>query len=578
MGVDRVLHDLIADIDQLSRLYRQLFNVPQQVQDLFNRLATSQQLLSLCLTQWASASLQIDPGNEFVTGKPFSRFRSKLLDLELFLDPQYELHQSGPRCEIQNASPWFVRDDEHVHATCELFQDHLARLERDCQDFSSLLLQASPRVPSLAEYAASREPSPVLAPSESSFDSGTSTPNSTRRSRGTRAPDHLKTEEQRILEQFLAQHGVPSIAGYKRKRPSKECRSRLEEATDTCATISQLLPHPFPSPHGDFSISATPLPGLVPDLDGSNPRWVFDDLRNSLPSLSDAQFAPPYRKAKGKQPLQTVSDEQGPAGLNSDWSTSSGSFRSTASRESSIFTMASKDRTFEEGTTKIWFHRGTQLQILPIEHIEVRRLDRIKGEGIVIVSKTPSGQDVLDDLWMPSLGTNSWPFLVNAEVASTFRRREPSANLVVCFAPHPEHHPQYSFSTRDDCWDFMQAIADKTLCASLDVENIKSACTHGNAAEGGCVTIQVWDDNALNLRTLKIFRNKNTLAKQKVVEINVNCLRSPKKERGTGKLVVDFRDAKDGPTSEMKYLKIGFSNMDAETGFLHQVGVQPLLT
>lgn len=435
----------------------------------------------------------------------------------------------------------------------------------------------SPRARSGAEDAVSQSPSPTLAPSEHSIDSGTSTPNSSRGSSSARVPDHLKTEEQRILDRFVAQYSAPTIAGSKRKRPSRERRRWPDESTDLLAAFTKLLPHPFPSPNVDFAVSASPSPCLIPSLDGNNPPWVFDDIRNSLPVLPGPRSAPAHEKARGKQPVQPVLDEPGPARFILDSSSSSDSFRSMASREGSIFTVASKDRTFEEGTTKLWFHKGPQLQILPIKHIEVRRLDRIKGEGIVIVSKTPSGQDVLDDLWMPSQGTNSCPFLENAEVAGTFQRREKSAHFVVCFAPHPEHHPQYSFSSRDDCWDFLQAIADKTLCASLDVESIKSACTHGHAVEGGCKTIQVWEDDALGLKTIKFFRNKNKLAKQKVVEINVNFLRFPKKERGTGKLVVDFRDAKDALTSEMKYLKIGFSNTDAEEGFLHQIGFGSLL-
>lgn len=139
MGVDRVLHDLIVDIDQLNKLYRQLSNVPREVQQLFTHLANSRQLLALSLAQLAKSNVQIDTSNNFSSGKPFSRFRSKLLDLELFLDPQYQLHQSGVRSEIPNATRWIVRDDEHVHATCETFQDDLARLEKDCQDFFSLL-------------------------------------------------------------------------------------------------------------------------------------------------------------------------------------------------------------------------------------------------------------------------------------------------------------------------------------------------------------------------------------------------------------------------------------------------------
>jgi hypothetical protein len=139
MGVDRVLHELIADIDQLNKLYRQLFNVPQEVKDLFNHLANSRQLLALSITQLAKASFQVDPSNEFFSGKPFSRFRSKLLDLELFLDPQYQLHQSGPRSEARNVVHWVVTDDVYVHATCQTFQGYLLELEKDCQNFFSLL-------------------------------------------------------------------------------------------------------------------------------------------------------------------------------------------------------------------------------------------------------------------------------------------------------------------------------------------------------------------------------------------------------------------------------------------------------
>lgn len=139
MGVDRVLHDLIADIDQLYKLYRQLYNVPREVQDLFSSLASSRQLLALAITQLAKASLAIDPNNEFFSGKPFSRFRSKLLDLELFLDPRYQLHQSGPRSEARNVVPWAVTDADCVHETCQTFRNHLAKLDEDCQTFFSLL-------------------------------------------------------------------------------------------------------------------------------------------------------------------------------------------------------------------------------------------------------------------------------------------------------------------------------------------------------------------------------------------------------------------------------------------------------
>jgi hypothetical protein len=374
------------------------------------------------------------------------------------------------------------------------------------------------------------------------------------------------------MDRFIALYSG-SVAGSKRKRLSRERRNLPNQPAEGLGAISEDLSHAFPSPTGDFTLSATSSPRFSPYLDGSNPAWIFDDVRNSLPAIPGAMFAPSYSRNKGKKPAHLDLYPPGLVGPADTSSSSSSSFRSMPiSREGSILTVASKDRVFEEGTTKLWHHQRGSFQQLPIEHIEVRRLDLVKGQAVVIVSKSTSGQEILDDLWMPSTGTNSSPFLENSDVVTQFQRREESANFVVSFAPNRNHHPQYSFSTREDCWDFMQAITDKTLCASLDIENIKSACTHGNAVESGCETIQVWEDDTVGLKTVKFFRNKNPNAKQKVVEVNINCFREPEKEKRTGKLVFAFRDAQDGPTKEMRYLKIGFSNADAEEGFLQQVG------
>jgi hypothetical protein len=215
------------------------------------------------------------------------------------------------------------------------------------------------------------------------------------------------------------------------------------------------------------------------------------------------------------------------------------------------------------------------MQQLPIDHIEIRRVERSGGEGIVIACRTESGQEVIDDLWIPQAGTNSNPFLENSDIVTTFRQRDKNANFVICFAPNPSTHPQYSFATKADCWDFMQAIVDKTLCASLDVESIKSACTHGNSVESGCETLQIWEDPVFTIRTVKFFRNKNLYAKPRIVELNVNCFRFPDNlDRRTGKLIVQFRDGLDvtSPTKEMRYLKIAFGHPDLEEEFLQQAG------
>lgn len=139
MGVELVIRGLIADIDQLNKLYRQLHNVPHEVQKLFDLLANSRQLLALSIARLSNASSLIDPGNDAAACKLFSRFRSKLVDLELFLDPQYQLHQSGPRSELRNAVPWAVTDKHLIHDTCQTFQTHLSRLDNDCQTLFSFL-------------------------------------------------------------------------------------------------------------------------------------------------------------------------------------------------------------------------------------------------------------------------------------------------------------------------------------------------------------------------------------------------------------------------------------------------------
>ena len=167
---------------------------------------------------------------------------------------------------------------------------------------------------------------------------------------------------------------------------------------------------------------------------------------------------------------------------------------------------------YEEGTCKLWHRQGTStLRQIDIARTEIRRdVQQSNGRsdfGVTIVSTTPTGHEIKDPLWIPAKGFNSSPFLEHVDVIHQFQKNDPNVRFIVRFAPNANVHPQYSFTSREDCWDFMQAITEKTLCASIDVETVKSAATHASAVEAGTETLQIWEDRQNNRRTVKIFRN-----------------------------------------------------------------------
>jgi hypothetical protein len=232
---------------------------------------------------------------------------------------------------------------------------------------------------------------------------------------------------------------------------------------------------------------------------------------------------------------------------------------------------------YEDGTCKIWHRQGSAtLKQVDIARTEVRRdVQQANGRygfGVIVVSTTPTRSEIQDPLWMPTPGVNSSPFLEHEEIVQQFQRIDPHVKFIVRFAPNTSRHPQYSFTSREDCWDFVQAITEKVLVASIDVESIKTAATHASAFESGMETIQIWEDRQTNRRTLKFFRNKNENARERVVELELVWLRQPHKERRTQRTLIELRDAGDPLVRELKYLKIIFSNPDAEAGFMHECG------
>jgi hypothetical protein len=138
MGVERAIPDLIADIDNINRLFHQLRDAPQEVCDLFDLLGNSRQFLSLTATQLTKRDFSSE--GEVASGDSFRRFRSKLLDLELFLDPNSQLHQSGPKSLVRNACPWPPHDGDYVRDFCREFRARLLKLDSDCQSLLAVLL------------------------------------------------------------------------------------------------------------------------------------------------------------------------------------------------------------------------------------------------------------------------------------------------------------------------------------------------------------------------------------------------------------------------------------------------------
>jgi hypothetical protein len=138
MGVERAISELIADIDHVNRLYRQLKDVPQEVCDLLDLLGNSRQFLSLTITQVTKRELPDE--TDVVSGEAFRRFRNQLLDLELFLDPSSQLHHSGPKSLVKNVVPWPAKGGDYVRKFCRDFRGRLLKLDSDCQSLLAILL------------------------------------------------------------------------------------------------------------------------------------------------------------------------------------------------------------------------------------------------------------------------------------------------------------------------------------------------------------------------------------------------------------------------------------------------------
>jgi hypothetical protein len=273
---------------------------------------------------------------------------------------------------------------------------------------------------------------------------------------------------------------------------------------------------------------------------------------------------------------------------------------SGASIHSSIFSTASRDRAYDEGACVMHFAHpasGAATRI-GITHIEVRAESRPSaGDGLALVVRDAQAREYVDRLWNAGAKANCAPFLAHADVVAAMMPHRPrhaagpgmpgapstsaaaaDPGAVVLFAPNPEHHPRYAFSSAADAHDFIAAVAagsGRRLACSADVESVKSGVTHGNSLEAGLATVQVWEDvdaAAGGGRVVRLFRNRNEAAGgNRVIDVDCNCLRAPERD-GKGKWVFGLRDVREGAVKELRYLKVAFSADRDRDRFLREVG------
>ena len=139
MSVERAVNGTITDIDQLTRLYHQLSKVPAEVKDLVHFLVDIRSRLVLASRLLARISISELPQHEILSGQGFTAFRSRLLDFELFLDPEQFLHQSGAGAQNQHSVRWDSCQHGDSEDFCFHFKEHVVALQSETSSLITFL-------------------------------------------------------------------------------------------------------------------------------------------------------------------------------------------------------------------------------------------------------------------------------------------------------------------------------------------------------------------------------------------------------------------------------------------------------
>ena len=125
MSLQDTINGLITDLIHLKRIYLQLYEVPKEVQDLVHLLGGVRSRLTVAARLLATVGLDDSASYQHLSTQPFSIFRKRLLDLELFLDPEQHLHYSGRGAENQHSVPWNACDHGDYRSFCMSYREHI---------------------------------------------------------------------------------------------------------------------------------------------------------------------------------------------------------------------------------------------------------------------------------------------------------------------------------------------------------------------------------------------------------------------------------------------------------------------
>jgi hypothetical protein len=123
----------LDDVHQICRVYRQLRDVPIKVRELFYLVESVRRSL-LNVMAFIVKHHFCTPLDEYVD--KFRRFRNRLMELELFIDPDQILPRSGPGSDAQHVVHWYGPNLGELQFLefCDDLQNYLKELEQGCDD------------------------------------------------------------------------------------------------------------------------------------------------------------------------------------------------------------------------------------------------------------------------------------------------------------------------------------------------------------------------------------------------------------------------------------------------------------
>ena len=131
MSLAHVVRAALTDIDALVRLYHQLRAVPREVSALFDGAlaATHLRLRDLeAVAQGRSVGVRTVQDVRVIGSA-----RGRLLDLELFIDPDQPLPRSGPGSGGEAVAAWGGETGAEAKAVCDRWMARIAGVDAACQ-------------------------------------------------------------------------------------------------------------------------------------------------------------------------------------------------------------------------------------------------------------------------------------------------------------------------------------------------------------------------------------------------------------------------------------------------------------